>query len=228
MGLSKKTYLYSIALAFIMTTFIIIYFALMLPSLYVEYVKESNLQSVIEVQKQYLEKRNYEELTVKNPFNTVTLEIPMEGKEIYLTGKFFRLKVEVLDQDMQKLLQETKRLLKKSGQENEGEEWKELAEVWQEEGEAFLSEIKEKISMLSQEIPIEITFESNTEGRAFTEEYTQIHASSAGVVVYEAGVSDGSNSYTNYIAFEVEDEGIVINLLSSVNPQMEEIKTVIF
>ena len=228
MGLSKKTYLYSIVLAFIMTTFIIIYFALMLPSLYVEYVKESNLQSVIEVQKQYLEKRNYEELTVKNPFNTVTVEIPMERNEIYLTGKFFRLKAEVPDQDMQKLLQETKRLLKKSGQENEGEEWKELAEVWQEEGEAFLSEIKEKISMLSQEIPIEITFESTTEGRTFTEEYTQIHAFSAGTVVYEAGVSDGSNNYTNYIALGVEDEGIVITLMSSVTPQMEEIKPVVF
>ena len=124
MGLSKKTFFYSIALAFIMTAFIIIYFTLMLPSLYVEYVKESNLQSVIEVQKQYSEKRNYEELTVRNPFNTVTVEIPMEGNEIYLTGKYFRLKAEALDQDMQKLLQETKRLLKKSGQENEGEEWK--------------------------------------------------------------------------------------------------------
>ena len=228
MGLSKKTYFYSMVLAFIMTAFIIIYFALMLPSLYVEYVKESNLQSVIEVQKQYIEKRNYEELTVRNPFNTVTVEIPMERNEIYLTGKFFRLKAEVLDQDMQKLLQETKRLLRKGGQENEGEEWEELAAIWQERGTAFLSEVTEKISMLSQEVPIEITFESNTERRAFTEEYTQFHAFSAGAVVYEAGVSDGSNNYTNYIALGVEDEGVVITLMSSVTPQMEEIKPVVF
>ena len=228
MGLSKKTYFYSTVLAFIMTAFIIIYFALMLPSLYVEYVKESNLQSVIEVQKQYIEKRNYEELAVRNPFNTVTVEIPMEGNEIYLTGKFFRLKAEVLDQDMQKLLQKTKRLLRKGNQENEGEEWKELAAIWQEKGTAFLSEVTEKVSMLSQEIPVEITFESNTEGRAFTEEYTQLHTSSAGAVVYEAGVSDGSNNYTNYIVLGIDDEGIVVTLMSSVTPQMEEIKPVVF
>ena len=248
MGLSKKTFFYSMVLAFIMTAFIIIYFALMLPSLYVEYVKESNLQSVIEVQEQYLEKRNYDEIKVRNPFNTVTLEIPMEGSKIYLTGKYFRVKAEVLDQDMQGLLQETKRLLKKGGQENwgqetgdqekagretvrqgsEGEEWEALAAVWQDKGEAFLLEVADKMGMLSQEIPIDITLESNTEGSAFTEEYTRLHTSSTGSVVYEAGVSDGSNSYTNYVAFDVEDEGIVITLMSSVTPQMEEIKPVVF
>ena len=258
MGLSKKTYFYSLVLAFIMTAFLIIYFALMLPSLYVEYVKESNLQSVMEVQKQYLDKRNYDEIKVRNPFNTVTVEIPLEGNEIYLTGKYFRMKAEVLDQDLQGLFQETKRLLKKGGQENrgqeigdqetgdqkigdqekagretarqgsEGEEWEALAAVWKEKGEAFLSEISHEMSMLSQENPIEITLESNTEGSAFTEEYTRIHASSEGTVVYEAGVSDGSNNYTNYVAFDVEDEGIVVTLMSTVTPQMEEIKPVIF
>ena len=227
MGLSKKTFFYSMVLASVMTAFIIIYFALMLPSLYVEYVKENNLQSAIEVQKQYLEKRNYEELTVRNPFNTVTVEIPVEGNEIYLTGKYYRLKAEVLDQDVQKLLQETKWLYGKGSQENEGEEWEELAAIWQEKGAAFLAEITEKISMLSQEIPIEITLESDTEGRAFTEEYTQIHAISAEMMVYEAGVSDGSNSYTNYMAFGGEDGGIVITLMSTVTPQMEEIKPVV-
>ena len=228
MGLSKKTFFYSLVLAFIMTAFIVIYFALMLPSLYVEYVKESNLQSVIEVQEQYLDKGSYDEIKVRNPFNTVTVEIPVEGNEIYLTGKYFRVKADVLDQDIQGLLQETKRLLKNGGQENGGEEWEALTAMWQERGAAFLSEVKEKMSMLSQEIPIEITLESNTEGSVFTEEYIQIHAFSERTVVYEAGVSDGSNSYTNYIALGVEDEGIVITLMSSVTPQMEEIKPVIF
>ena len=232
MGLSKKTYFYSMVLALIMTAFIILYFALMLPSLYVEYVKESNLQSIIEVQEQYLDKRNYEELKVRNPFNTVTVEIPMEGNEIYLIGKYFRVKAEVLDQDMQRLFQETKRLFRKGDQGNASQEsgekeWEELAVIWKEKGSDFLLEVKEKISILSQGIPVEITLESNTEGRVFKEEYIQIHAFSAGIV-YEAGVSDGSNSYTNYMALGVEDDGIVITLMSTVTPQMEEIKPVVF
>ena len=49
MSLSKKTFLYSIVLAVIMAAFITGYFTLMLPSLYVDYVKRSDLDSVVEV-----------------------------------------------------------------------------------------------------------------------------------------------------------------------------------
>lgn len=227
MGLSRKTFVYSIILAFIMAAFIILYFVLMLPSLYVEHVKESNLQSVIEVQRQYLEKRNYDELAVRNPLNTVTAEIPMEGNEMYLTGKYFRLRASMQDQKIQRLLQETKALLRKGNQENVGEEWEALVNLWQQEGSVFLSEITEKISVMSQEIPIEFTLESNLGGMDYSEGYTQFHTSSDGMVIYEAGVSDGSNSYINYMVLGIEDEGIVITMMSSVTPQMEEIKPVV-
>ena len=46
MKLSKKTFLYSIILAAGMVALVIVYFVLMLPSLYVDYVMDSNLQSV--------------------------------------------------------------------------------------------------------------------------------------------------------------------------------------
>ena len=51
MGLRKKTFLYSVVLAVIMIAFIIGYFVLMLPSLYVDYVMNSNLESVVEIQR---------------------------------------------------------------------------------------------------------------------------------------------------------------------------------
>ena len=228
MGLSRKTFLYSMGLAFIMTAFIIIYFTLMLPSLYVEYVKESNLQSVIQVQKQYLEYGNYEEATVKNPFNTVTVEIPMEENDIYLTGKYFCLKAEIQDQNMQRLFQTTKSLIRRSGQEDLSDEWKELAALWQQESGSFLTEMTENIDMWSEKLPIEVNLESNREERSYTEEYVQIHTLSNGTVVYEAGISDGSNSYTNYIALGIGDAEIVVTLMSCVTPQMEEIKPVVF
>ena len=45
MGLRKKTFLYSVTLAVIMIAFVIGYFVFMLPSLYVDYVMNSNLES---------------------------------------------------------------------------------------------------------------------------------------------------------------------------------------
>ena len=57
MGLRKKTFLYSVVLAVIMIAFIIGYFVLMLPSLYVDYVMNSNLESVVEILAQILNMR---------------------------------------------------------------------------------------------------------------------------------------------------------------------------
>lgn len=54
MRLSKKTLLYSILLAVIMVSLIVGYFVWMLPSLYVDYVKKSDLESLIAIQEGYM------------------------------------------------------------------------------------------------------------------------------------------------------------------------------
>ncbi len=80
MGLSKKTFLYSMAIAAIMVVFIIGYFVLMLPSLYVDYVKESNFKNVVAIQEGYIESRSYDSLEVKNPSSAYTWRCPMKGR----------------------------------------------------------------------------------------------------------------------------------------------------
>lgn len=100
MGLRKKTFLYSVVLAVIMIAFIIGYFVLMLPSLYVDYVMNSNLESVVEIQRGYMEQRSYDHLTVKNPSSVYTMEIPNTGNEVYIAGKFFKLTIIVQDEEL--------------------------------------------------------------------------------------------------------------------------------
>lgn len=104
MGLRKKTFLYSIMLAVILIAFVIGYFILMLPSLYVDYVMDSNLHSVMEIQQSYMENRTYEDLKVRNPTAVFTIVVPDEGDEIYMEGKFFKLTVRVQDEELQKIL----------------------------------------------------------------------------------------------------------------------------
>lgn len=104
MGLRKKTFLYSIVLAVIMAAFVIGYFILMLPSLYVDYVMDSNLRSVMEIQQSYMEDRTYDKLKVKNPSAVFSIVIPGEGDEVYLEGKFFKLTAKVRDEELQRVL----------------------------------------------------------------------------------------------------------------------------
>ena len=104
MGLRKKTFLYSIVLAVIMIVFVIGYFVLMLPSLYVDYVMNSNLESAAEIQKGYMEERTYDNLTVTNPSSVYTLEIPYTGNEVYIAGKFFKATVVIQNEELQDFL----------------------------------------------------------------------------------------------------------------------------
>lgn len=101
MGLSKKTSLYSIILAVVMTAFIIGYFVFMLPSLYVDYVMRSNLKSAMEIHKGYVRDRSYDHLTVKNPSATYSIEIPRSGTEFFVAGKYFQLKINICDEELQ-------------------------------------------------------------------------------------------------------------------------------
>ena len=115
MGLSKKTFLYSIILAVIMTAFILGYFVLMLPSLYVDYVMDSNLKSVMEIQEGYMEDRTYDGLTVKNPSSVYTMEIPDEGTEIYVSGKFFKMTVKIQDEELLVMLDSVRKMMDDMG-----------------------------------------------------------------------------------------------------------------
>ncbi len=112
MKLSKKTFLYSIILAAGMVALVIIYFVLMLPSLYVDYVMDSNLQSVVDIQKGYMEHGDYEGLEIKNPSAVYTVEIPMEGEQVYITGKFIKLTFEIQDEELQEILGHFRSMMK--------------------------------------------------------------------------------------------------------------------
>ena len=138
MGLRKKTFLYSIALAVIMTAFVIGYFVLMLPSLYVDYVMNSNLESAWNIQKGYMENKSYDNITVKNPSAAFSLEIPDEGCEIYVTGKFFRAELTIRNDRLQTILDDIRNILINTEQSDdlqyiEVSEFEEIAALWKDE-----------------------------------------------------------------------------------------------
>ena len=150
MGLSKKTFFYSMVLALILVAFAIGYFVFMLPSLYVDYMVRSNLDSVIKVQKEYLANRSYDNITVKNPSSVYSLEIPKKGQSLFAAGKFIKLEMEITDKDLQEFLNEFRDIISSFWTQKDSEEllkdfseenslklsvfWKDLEEKIKEEG----------------------------------------------------------------------------------------------
>lgn len=239
MGLSKKTFLYSMAIAAIMVVFIIGYFVLMLPLLYVDYVKESNFKNVVAIQEGYIESRSYDNLEVKNPSSAYTLEVPYEGTKLYLSGKFFKLTADIKDTELITMLDNLRNRMKGMGEQTFSEEAQsheslEEEEVSEEFGEEEFQEqwdmIKEKFAdadLFSGEDFVEVQVEKKESMGEFTEEYMKVHAVSDQVLVYEAGASDGNYGYTTYTALSGTQDAYIITVVPTLTPRMDEIRPVV-
>lgn len=228
MGLRKKTFLYSIALAVIMIAFVIGYFVLMLPSLYVDYVMNSNLKAAWDIQKGYMENKSYDNITVKNPSSAFSLEVPDEGSEIYVSGKFFRAELTVRDDRLQTILDDIRNILISTGQSDDLQyievgEFAELAAFWKDD----LQDIFARQNPITEDYPIEVKVEGKGEPGIYKGEYYKFHSMSDGIIIFESGVSDGNYSYTTYFAFTRTEDSFVVTVLPTMTPQMEEISPIV-
>lgn len=231
MSLSRKTFLYSIILAVIMVAFITGYFALMLPSLYVDYVKRNNLESAVDIQKHYMENRSYDGLTVRNPSAVISIEIPNEGDTLYVAGKFFRMTVELQDEELKSLLGELRRQTESvdnrvggalSG-DFERAGFSALSDLWE-------NRLKDKLmdkSTAQEDYPVRVQVEPKEEPGIYREEYTEIHTVSSDIAVFEMGVSDGDYGYTTYLAAGRTGDACIITVVPTLTPRMGEITPIV-
>lgn len=226
MGLSKKTFLYSIILAAGMVAFITGYFVFMLPSLYVNYVTESNFNAAVDIHKGYMEQRSYEHLAVKNPSATYTLEIPKEGNAFFIMGKFFQITVDIQDHDLQLLFNQLRAVMhnmekaKKDGIEKN---------YFNEESLSYVFNIlKEKfLDRQTQDSPVKVEITHKENEGVYRQEYSKIRAVSNQFIVFETGVSDENYGYTTYIVIESADNAYFFTVLPAMTPRMEEITPVV-
>ena len=221
MGLSKKTFLYSIMLAVLMVSLVVGYFAFMLPSLYVDYVKKDNLNSIAAIQEGYMKTKSYKELMVKNPTGTFSVEIPDRGEKIYAASKFFQMSIEIKDEELKEILDS----FRKYG--NNPEKWKEMeGDFSKEELIDKWNVIKEKLlaeGSKTEEALLEVKIDTQDNEQIYKEEYRKRHMLSDSLIVYENGVSDGSNVYITYLAIGKTEDSLVISVLPVMAPKMNDL-----
>lgn len=238
MGLSKKTFLYSISLAAALIGLVIGYFIFMLPSLYVDHVMKRNFDAVAEIERYYMENRSYDEVTCVNPSSTITFEIPFEGETISVAGKFFHLDITIEDEELKEAFKLIRRsilsgkhteelqqeLSKENIEQYFGKDYETLKKLWREI-------IKEKLlgeKLIPEDYPLRFEMkEGGAEETVYSEEYTRFHMVSDNLFVYEAGVSDGNNSYTTYAAVGKTADAYIVTIMPAMTPKMEEIRPVV-
>lgn len=222
MKLSKKTLLYSLMLALIMVLFLVGYFILMLPALYVSYVEDSNYEEIMSVHKNYMADGSYDKLSVKNAMNMVTLEIPGGESCVNIINAYMNLNVVIKDEELREIIREIKGRL---GNLND-----DAADIEEEEFKDYFTKIKDKLildNMLPEDYPVEMELSYNKESE-WKKQSAKVVGVSDNRLAVETSVTDGNNYYTAYFVIDNgKEDSLVISMLSVITPGMKEIRPII-
>lgn len=220
MKLSKKTFIYSIGMSSLLVAMIVVYFVAMLPSLYVDYMGEKYLASVVEVQKGYMEKRSYKGLEVQNPTGSTTIEIPFKGDEIYLAGLAYKVTLTAEEENVKQFLTQVKECFRNpedlDGKKIREIDWNILKDAWK------------RTAVLDKKAPIKVKLDLDGQKEMMEPVNNgQIHNMEQNILVFESSVKDKVNQYTAYIAMSSTEDAIIISVLTVMTPQMKELSPII-
>lgn len=220
MKLSKKTFLYSAGISALLVGLVVVYFVVMLPPLYVDYMKEQNLEGVVAVEKGYIENRTYKGLNVPNPTATATLELPLSGDRLFLVGKAFKITMELRDEKLKKFFGECREVF----QSIEQAEAKDLEKI---DWELLKTTIEDSL-FRDGTAPIRLSLETD-ENEAVMKDIGsgKVHIMEGDIFVYEGSATDNETEYTTYIAVARTEESVVFTILPVMTPQMKEIKPIV-
>jgi signal transduction histidine kinase len=219
LNLSKKTFVYSAIISGTIVTLMIAYFVLMLPSLYVDYMKKSNYKSIKSIQQNYIKDGNYKNISSSNPAGTATIKIPATGNEVFVSNKLCSIKVTIKDNEILKVIEKVRYYADRRGE----------IENIDKEDFNFTSNIGDvfKNKLFKDNLPLTFEFLGNDYKNTYKETSSKFNVVDEDTVIYESNVSDGSNYYTNYVAISLHKKDIIVSVFSAMTPKIGEIRPII-
>ena len=182
MSLSKRTFIYSSIISAIVVSLMVLYFVLMFPALYVDYMKQVNYYSIKNIQEQFIKDDNYKNISSRNPSQNITLKIPNEGDKIFFYHSLFSLEIEIEDKNVLNTINIGRETLKDYNINNDFED-KDFKFI-----EDIILAIKNSVNL--DEIPYKFTNINNTEYAKFELLSENISIPSNNTIIYETNVTD--------------------------------------
>jgi signal transduction histidine kinase len=197
----------------------IAYFALMVPSLYVDHVKKRNFNAIKEIQENYLKDGDYDDITSPNPVGAATIKIPAVGNEVYFSNKFCSIKITISDKEILKLIEKV-RYYSTHREELENIEKEDFG------FNNILDIFKDKL--FKDNMPVTFELVQNDNKFIYEELSSKFDVVSEDTIIYQADVYDGNNYYTNYMAMSLDNNDIIASVLTVMTPGIQEIRPIIF
>ncbi len=220
MNLSRKTFLYSSILSGMILSIILIYFIVMLPSLYIDYINKSHYQSIKKIQEGYIKDENYNNIYSPNPSGTISLRIPSSGKEIFASNTFGTAKITIEDNNLAEFIEDIRYYSKNVNEAKELDNY----------DIKFIESLKDSFNMeaIIKELPVKIEFFKGNNKNVFSEGKSKISVVSDDTIIYEFNSFDGINYYTIFSAITIDNGNIIVSLLSVMTPRIGEIRSIVF
>lgn len=229
MSLSKRNFCYSILISLIFVALVAGYFTFMLPSLYADYVRKDNIESVIALHNGFVEKGSYENLEVKNPTSCFSVEVPFEGNDITLTGKFYQLTLSIKEEQLLETLDAFRDRLKnpQAGLEVQ-EDFMLPEEGWNNKNiEEFLDTVLAGFQTEESPMAMKLKLPQVNEF-IYDEARSKAYFSGDELFVLENTIADSENQYISYIVLQQLEDRFVFTILPAVTPKMDEITPIVF
>lgn len=198
------------------------YFNALLPSLYVDFKQDKNLESIKELQQKYCKERSYANLKVLNPTSTITIEFPMVGSTLILKNNFMEVEATIKDSELLEMLDKLRNLSDDFSNED--------FQISEDELKSYQDTIFDKLmpsKLVLENYPISVHVKSTSDYQGLIQISNKMHLISKKTFVYESNVGDGQTYYTSYFAISRLSDMIVVTVSSVTTPSMDDIKPVI-
>lgn len=219
MNLSKKTFIYSSILSVIILSLILVYFIIMLPSLYIDYQGKSNYQAIKGIHEEYIEEKNYENIHSPNPTATLSIRIPTSGRDIYASNIFGTAKITIKDNELNDLLEELRYYSKNI------DELKDNDTYFQRLFNILKKSFNQEVFL--RELPVKFEFMESNNKNVLNEGTSKMNIVSDNTIIYEFNSFDGINYFTAYFAITIDKGEIVVSFLSVMTPKIEDIRSIV-
>ncbi len=225
--LERKNLYYSVFLAVVLLLFLVGYFYLMIPSLYLNHMKERNLEAAIAQHQEYVQQQNFEQVHVSGPITGIGLRVPFSGNVFYIDNKNFSVQITMENETGRNLLEQIRQMVSQLDADTDSGETAQQEEQLKQEITKLIEEIRTSDSYKENEICSMEFFLADEEELGYHNEYIRYHRLKGDALLMECGIKNQENEYISYISLEKTQDTIFISILATMAPDMNEIRPVV-
>lgn len=221
MNLSKKTFIYSIILTGLVSLLAVIYLVFMLPSLYAENRIQEYRNQLIDTHEKYTNDGNYDNVSVYNYFNILSIKIPKNSYTINLCNSFANINIDIQDDFLRKQIDN----LRTYGFEyfDNKDIADEISHKMKELADGFKNDLMNKFK-------VDVEFSNMTKNNDFFEKHAysnKKYVKNKIFLVENVLEDNNSNIYLSSIAMSNDENGYTITFLSTIATDISAILPVI-